>query len=224
MTALLISLGVVLLVLVLFLIGALKVAREYERGIIFRLGRLLPEPKGPGLFVLIPIVDKMVQGRPAHDHPQHPAARGDHQGQRPGARERRRLLPDRRPEVRDRADRELHGRDLADRADDAPLGARPALARRAPLRAREDQHDPPGHHRRADGALGHQGLDRRAEGRRDPAGDAAGDGPAGRGRARAAGEGDRRRGRVPGLGAAEGRGPRDRGRTRPPCSCATCRR
>ena len=45
----------------LFLIGALKVAREYERGIVFRLGRLLPEPKGPGLFFLIPIVDRMVK-------------------------------------------------------------------------------------------------------------------------------------------------------------------
>ncbi len=50
MTALAIALVVILLVLVLFLIGALKVAREYERAIVFRLGRLLPEPKGPGLF------------------------------------------------------------------------------------------------------------------------------------------------------------------------------
>src|SRR6266702_3023220 len=46
---------------VLFLISAIEVAREYERGIIFRLGRLLPEPKGPGLFLLIPIVDRMVK-------------------------------------------------------------------------------------------------------------------------------------------------------------------
>jgi regulator of protease activity HflC (stomatin/prohibitin superfamily) len=38
-----------------------KVAREYERGVIFRLGRLLPNPKGPGLFLLIPIVDRMVK-------------------------------------------------------------------------------------------------------------------------------------------------------------------
>jgi regulator of protease activity HflC (stomatin/prohibitin superfamily) len=56
-----IVIGVLLLILIFFLIGALKVAREYERGIIFRLGRLLPQPKGPGLFVLIPIVDKMVK-------------------------------------------------------------------------------------------------------------------------------------------------------------------
>ena len=58
--------------------------------------------------------------------------------------------------------------------------------------------------------LGDQGLDRRGEGRRDPAGHAARDGPPGRGRARTAREGDQRRGRVPGLRAAEGRGDGDR--------------
>jgi regulator of protease activity HflC (stomatin/prohibitin superfamily) len=61
MTAALIILAVVAFLLVMFLISAIKVAREYERGIIFRLGRLLPEPKGPGLFLLIPVVDRMVK-------------------------------------------------------------------------------------------------------------------------------------------------------------------
>jgi regulator of protease activity HflC (stomatin/prohibitin superfamily) len=56
-----IAVAVVLFLVVLFLISAIKVAREYERGIIFRLGRLLPNPKGPGLFILIPIVDRMVK-------------------------------------------------------------------------------------------------------------------------------------------------------------------
>jgi len=60
-TAVWIALVVVLLVVVLFLVGALKVAREYERAIVFRLGRLLAEPKGPGLFFLIPVVDRMVK-------------------------------------------------------------------------------------------------------------------------------------------------------------------
>src|SRR6059036_827864 len=53
--------AVFVFLLLLFLIAAIKVAREYERGIVFRLGRLLPEPKGPGLFILIPIVDRMVR-------------------------------------------------------------------------------------------------------------------------------------------------------------------
>jgi regulator of protease activity HflC (stomatin/prohibitin superfamily) len=61
MSAVLIVVAILLLVLVLFVISAIKVAREYERAIVFRLGRLFPEPKGPGLFVLIPIVDRMVR-------------------------------------------------------------------------------------------------------------------------------------------------------------------
>src|SRR5215470_4146481 len=61
MTAAIVVVIIVLVLVVLFLLLAVKVAREYERGIIFRLGRLLPEPKGPGLFLLIPIVDRMVK-------------------------------------------------------------------------------------------------------------------------------------------------------------------
>jgi len=61
MVAAIIGLVIVLLLLVFFLFSAVKVAREYERGVIFRLGRLLSPPKGPGLFFLIPIVDKMVK-------------------------------------------------------------------------------------------------------------------------------------------------------------------
>jgi regulator of protease activity HflC (stomatin/prohibitin superfamily) len=61
MSAALIIIAILILLVVLFLFSAIKVAREYERGIIFRLGRLLPEPKGPGLFLLIPVVDRMVK-------------------------------------------------------------------------------------------------------------------------------------------------------------------
>jgi regulator of protease activity HflC (stomatin/prohibitin superfamily) len=57
----LIVLAAIAIVIVIILFAAVKVAREYERGVIFRLGRLLPEPKGPGLFILIPVVDKMVK-------------------------------------------------------------------------------------------------------------------------------------------------------------------
>ena len=57
----LIAVAAVALIVILFLFAAVKVAREYERGVIFRLGRLLPEPKGPGLFLLIPIIDRMVK-------------------------------------------------------------------------------------------------------------------------------------------------------------------
>jgi regulator of protease activity HflC (stomatin/prohibitin superfamily) len=49
----------ILVVLLLIVFAAVKVAREYERGVVFRLGRLLPVPKGPGLFFIIPVVDQV---------------------------------------------------------------------------------------------------------------------------------------------------------------------
>src|ERR1700693_1004873 len=61
MAAGIVALAVVLFLVILFAISAIKVAREYERGIVFRLGRLFPEPQGPGLFILIPVVDGMVK-------------------------------------------------------------------------------------------------------------------------------------------------------------------
>src|SRR6059036_3451457 len=61
MAAALIVLAVVVFFVLLFALSAIKVAREYERGIVFRLGRLLPEPKGPGVAFLIPIVDRIVK-------------------------------------------------------------------------------------------------------------------------------------------------------------------
>ncbi len=53
------AIAIVVLV-VLFLASAIKVLKEYERGTIFRLGRLIGS-KGPGLIILIPLVDKMVK-------------------------------------------------------------------------------------------------------------------------------------------------------------------
>ncbi len=50
----------VIIVLAVILASAVRVLREYERGVIFRLGRLIGM-KGPGLILLIPIVDKMVR-------------------------------------------------------------------------------------------------------------------------------------------------------------------
>jgi regulator of protease activity HflC (stomatin/prohibitin superfamily) len=61
MTVVLIILAIVIFLGLLLLIGAIKVLREYERAIVFRLGRLVAEPKGPGLIFLIPIVDRMVR-------------------------------------------------------------------------------------------------------------------------------------------------------------------
>jgi len=60
-TAAAIVLAIVVFFATLYAIAAIKVLREYERGIVFRLGRLFPKPRGPGLIFLIPIVDKMVR-------------------------------------------------------------------------------------------------------------------------------------------------------------------
>jgi regulator of protease activity HflC (stomatin/prohibitin superfamily) len=57
----LITIAAIVVLLLLVAFAAIKVAREYERGVIFRLGRLLPTPKGPGLFILIPVIDRMVK-------------------------------------------------------------------------------------------------------------------------------------------------------------------
>ncbi|ANM32070.1 membrane protein [Acidobacteria bacterium Mor1] len=50
-----------LIVLVLLIINAIKILPEYERGVVFRLGRLLPEPKGPGVVFIFPVLDRMVR-------------------------------------------------------------------------------------------------------------------------------------------------------------------
>ncbi len=52
--------GVIILFAILILASAIKIVQEYERGVIFRLGRL-QGAKGPGLFLIIPIIDRMVK-------------------------------------------------------------------------------------------------------------------------------------------------------------------
>jgi regulator of protease activity HflC (stomatin/prohibitin superfamily) len=51
----------VVAVVLFILMSAIKIVKEYERGVIFRLGRVQGRAKGPGLFILIPIVDRMVK-------------------------------------------------------------------------------------------------------------------------------------------------------------------
>jgi regulator of protease activity HflC (stomatin/prohibitin superfamily) len=49
------------IVVAIWLLNSIKILREYERGVIFRLGRLLPEPKGPGLIFVFAPFDRMVR-------------------------------------------------------------------------------------------------------------------------------------------------------------------
>jgi regulator of protease activity HflC (stomatin/prohibitin superfamily) len=52
---------ILLIIAMFFLSSMIKIVREYERGVIFRLGRLLSKEKGPGLIFLIPVIDRMVK-------------------------------------------------------------------------------------------------------------------------------------------------------------------
>jgi regulator of protease activity HflC (stomatin/prohibitin superfamily) len=52
---------IVVFIVVLYVLSAIKILAEYERGVIFRLGNLLPQPKGPGVILVFAPIDRMVR-------------------------------------------------------------------------------------------------------------------------------------------------------------------
>jgi regulator of protease activity HflC (stomatin/prohibitin superfamily) len=52
---------IVIIIVVLYLLSSIKILREYERAVIFRLGRLLDQPKGPGIVLVFAPIDRMVR-------------------------------------------------------------------------------------------------------------------------------------------------------------------
>src|SRR5689334_15706159 len=56
-----IGLGIALALAALYLLTCIRVLNEYERGVIFRLGRAVPKPKGPGLVMVFGPVDRMTR-------------------------------------------------------------------------------------------------------------------------------------------------------------------
>lgn len=52
---------IALFILILYLVSSIKILAEYERGVIFRLGRVLPKPKGPGIVLVFKPIDRMVR-------------------------------------------------------------------------------------------------------------------------------------------------------------------
>jgi regulator of protease activity HflC (stomatin/prohibitin superfamily) len=50
-----------IVIIVLYLLSAIRVLKEYERGVVFRLGKLLPDPKGPGIVLVFAPIDTMVK-------------------------------------------------------------------------------------------------------------------------------------------------------------------
>jgi regulator of protease activity HflC (stomatin/prohibitin superfamily) len=53
--------GLVLIIVVIYLIASIKILAEYERGVIFRLGKLLSRPKGPGVILVFAPIDRIVR-------------------------------------------------------------------------------------------------------------------------------------------------------------------
>ena len=49
------------MIVVLYVLSSIKILREYERGVIFRLGKLYPRPKGPGVILVFAPIDQMVR-------------------------------------------------------------------------------------------------------------------------------------------------------------------
>ncbi|NQU09061.1 MAG: slipin family protein, partial [Candidatus Abyssubacteria bacterium] len=54
-------LPIAIMIAILYVISCVRVLNEYERGVVFRLGRVLPMPKGPGLIMVFWPIDRMVR-------------------------------------------------------------------------------------------------------------------------------------------------------------------
>jgi regulator of protease activity HflC (stomatin/prohibitin superfamily) len=59
METVLVGVGIAVVLIIIILANAIKIVQEYERGVIFRLGRVISGAKGPGIFLIIPIIDRM---------------------------------------------------------------------------------------------------------------------------------------------------------------------
>ena len=86
---------IIAVIVVIYLLSSIKILAEYERGVIFRLGRVLSSPKGPGVILVFGPIDRMVRAFAANrGHGSSPAGRG-HARQRHGEGERGDLFPHR---------------------------------------------------------------------------------------------------------------------------------
>ena len=220
-------LGLVLaLAFVAFLIfQAVRILPEYERGVVFRLGRLRPTDYGPGLFLLIPIVDRMTRvslRTVVHDVPPQDIITRDNVSMKVNAVVYFRVMNPRKAVV------EVENYPLRHepaRTDDPALRAGAGRAGRTALGAGEDQPRAAVDPRQTDRSVGHQGLGGRGQARRPAVRDAACDGQTGRGRARETGQDHPRRGRGPGRVEPGRRPPAKLARdSQARCSCATSRR
>src|SRR5713226_7246998 len=56
-----VSTVVIVLIIVIYMMSSIKILAEYERGVIFRLGRVLTHPKGPGVILVFAPIDRIVR-------------------------------------------------------------------------------------------------------------------------------------------------------------------
>ena len=213
----------VVFLLIVLLANSIRVVREYDRLVVFRLGRVVGE-RGPGLVLLIPIVDRAVKvglRTVTMDVPPQDIITKDNVSVKVNAVIYFRVVGAVQAVIE--VENFLYATSqIAQTTLRSILGA--GRAGRAALRAREAEPGAAAGDRSPDRAVGRQGHDGRGQERRPAAGDATRDRAAGGGRARAPRQGDQRRGRVPGFDAAG----RSRGgagtRTGGAPACATFRR
>ena len=191
------ALGLVLVLLAILAGLSVRILKQYERGVQFRLGKVKNGARGPGLITIIPLVDRLhrvslrIVTMPIQSQ---------------GIITRDNVSVDvsavayfrvKDVDALGGGDRERLVRHQPDRPDDAARGRRAPHAGRDAVGDRHDQPEHPRDPRRADRGVGHRGHGRRAQGHPAARQHAARDGAPGRGRAREAREDHRRPGRGP---------------------------
>ena len=159
-----VALAVLFIVLVaLFLFfAAIKIVNQYERLLVFTLGRTSPnEVKGPGWVFVVPIVQRGIRVDLREQFIEVPSQTSITKDNAPDQHRLPDLLADRRAVQERGRGPELQRRAPEHRHDDAPRGHRRHPPRRRAVEARADQRGPPRQARRGDRALGRQGHDRR---------------------------------------------------------------
>ncbi len=215
--------GIIIILGIIILIASIKIVQEYERGVIFRLGRL-QGAKGPGLFFIIPFVDRMIKVDlrvVTLDIPTQEAITRDNVTVSVNAVAYFRVIDpnDAIVKVEDynKATWQIAQTSLRSVLGQSDLDE--LLIHRDEINQKLAAD-----HRRSHRTVGHQGQHRRGQGRGAARHHEAGHGPPGRGRARKAGQDHPRRRRVRRRPAAPGGGRRAWPRNRRRSNCATCRR
>ena len=156
-------------VFAVYLFSCIYILKEYERGVIFRLGRVLGRAKGPGLFFVFrpfDTIQKVSLRTLVHDVPSQDIITRDNVSVKVNAVVYFRVVDPVKAVVE--VENFLYATSqLAQTTLRSVLGQ--ARARRAPGRARQAQRPAPGDRRRADRSLGHQGFGGRGQARRPAA-------------------------------------------------------